>query len=239
VDKRWVLKNCGKELFFQFVMEKPFQIYFSTKKMGNIHETLNLFPYVKLEQIHSNIVWKIDEAVPPESLSGDGLITSKPRIYLVVKVADCYPLYIVDTLNLSCGLFHVGWRGLRNGIVESAIEKFKEYFNSVPEKLIAIFGPGISAEHYEVGAEFKDYFNFGLIERDSRYYFDIFSEASTRLRKLGVVEIHPPPYDTFSNPEWFHSKRRDGVLLDLNSAVIGIEKEPSVNCLIEDSEYNI
>ncbi|MGB4464164.1 MAG: hypothetical protein WBI96_05775 [Candidatus Hydrothermia bacterium] len=38
---------------------------------------------------------------------------------------------------------------------------------------------------------------------------------------------------------WLCSKRRNGVLRDLNRAIIGIEREPSVNCPIEEAECNI
>jgi YfiH family protein len=235
----WQLKNLSKELYFQFLIEKPFAIYFSTKRIADIHRTLNLVPYVELEQIHSKNIWKVDSPVPPKELSGDGLITSKPGLYLVIKVADCYPLFIIDPLNTACGVFHVGWRGLKEGIVEEAVSKFTEYFHSQPENLIAVFGPGIKAENYEVGEEFKSYFPGSVIEKNSKYYFDIFQVATNKLKRQGVKEIYGPPADTFSNPDLFHSKRRDVELKGLNRAIIGIEKDLSLQTLIEDSAYNL
>lgn len=239
MNRCWVLKSHGKELYLQFVMEKPFVLLFTTKRVEDIHKTLDLLPYAELEQVHSSKIWKIDEPFPPKSLIGDGLLTSRPRLFLVVKVADCFPLYIVDPLNLAIGIFHVGWRGLRDGIIEAAVAAFREQFNSMPEKLIAVFGPGISPEYYEVGEEFKEYFHSGIIEKDSKYYLDIFGVAAGKLKKLGVNTIYPPPHDTYSNPEWFHSKRRDVELKGLNRAIIGIEKELSIHSLIQDSPYDI
>uniref|UniRef100_A0A7V3ZZU8 Purine nucleoside phosphorylase n=1 Tax=candidate division WOR-3 bacterium TaxID=2052148 RepID=A0A7V3ZZU8_UNCW3 len=235
----WQLKSISRELYLQFLIEKPFVIYFSTKMIDDIHRSLNLSPYVELKQIHSKAIWKVDSPLPPEELSGDGLMTSKPGLYLVVKVADCYPLFIVDPLNIACGVFHVGWRGLKEGIVEEAVLKFKEYFHSQPENLIAVFGPGIRAEYYEVGEEFRSYFPGNIIEKDSRFYLDIFQVAVSKLRRQGVKEIYGPPADTYSNPDLFHSKRRDVELKGLNRAIIGIEKDLSLETLIEDSPYNI
>ncbi len=236
---KWLLKNVGKELYLQFEAPPPFEVYFTTKKIKDIHKALSLEPYVELEQIHSKEIVKVESPFPPRSISADGLITSKPGIFLVVRVADCYPMYVVDPEAMACGVFHVGWKGLKEGIVENAVDRFKMYFGSLPESLIVIFGPGISADHYEVGSEFKDYFKNGLFERDSKLYFDIFQAATLKLKKCGVREIYSPPYDTFSNPDWFHLKRRDKELKDLNRAIIGFRKELSVHTLMEDSLYNI
>ncbi|MEO0286672.1 MAG: polyphenol oxidase family protein [candidate division WOR-3 bacterium] len=239
MSKSWQLKSAGKELYLQFEAPPPFLVLFSTKKICDIHKKLNLEPYVELEQIHSSTIFRVDKPVPPKSLSGDGLITSKSGIFLVVKVADCYPMYVIDPDALACGVFHVGWRGLKEGIVENAIQKFREYFGSIPENLLVIFGPGISAENYEVGEEFRSYFKTGFIERGGKLHFDIYQAALCKLRRYGITEVYGPPYDTYSNPEWFYSKRRDGILNGLNRAIIGFRKELSVHSLMEDSPYNI
>lgn len=239
MSKLWQLKSVGKELYLQFDAPPPFLVLFSTRKIEDIHKKLNLEPYVELEQVHSAQIVKIDKQVPPKTLSADGLVTSKSGIFLVVKVADCYPMYIIDSDAMACGVFHVGWRGLKEGIVENAIQKFREYYGSIPKNLLVIFGPGISADNYEVGEEFRSYFKTGFIEKDGKLYFDIYQVALCKLKRCGVKEIYGPPYDTYSNSEWFYSKRREGVVSELNRAIIGFRKELSVHTLMEDSPYNL
>jgi len=239
MNRMWVMKNTGKNIYLQFTIDPPFLIFFSTKLSENIHDILDLKPYVELDQIHSADIVKVDSVFPPKSLKGDGLITTLPGVFLVIKVADCYPMYILDLDALACGVFHVGWRGLKAGIVENAVRKFKEYFGSDPENLVVVFGPGISAKHYEVGKEFKEFFKYGVKEVGSKLFFDIFEVAVHKLKREGVKEIYGPPYDTFSNAELFHSRRRDGEKFGLNRAIVGFKKELSIGTLVEESPYSI
>ncbi len=240
MQRGWMLKSINSELYLKFNMEKPFEIYFSTKRIRDIHQKLNLNPHVELEQVHSNAILNVDNGVfPPKSKRGDGLITSRSNVFLVVRVADCYPLYIVDPIKLVCGVFHVGWRGLKEGIVEEAVKKFVNDYGSSQETLIAVFGPGISSEYYEVGEEFQSMFKLGLIRKEGKLFFDIFIVAKEKLRRMGVKEIYSPPYDTFSNSDLFYSKRRDRELIELNRAIIGIRKNNEPVTLQEETEYSL
>lgn len=83
----------------------------------------------------------------------DGLITNRPNITLVTKYADCVPLYFVDPVNKAIGLSHSGWRGTVQKIGRITVEAMQKQFNSRPEDIVAVIGPSICMNCYEVGEE--------------------------------------------------------------------------------------
>lgn len=89
----------------------------------------------------------------------DGLITNTPGITLVTKYADCVPLFFVDPINKAIGLSHSGWKGTINRIGQKTIEEMGKAFDSNPKDIIAIIGPSICMECYEVGEEVAIEFN--------------------------------------------------------------------------------
>ncbi len=116
------------------------------------------WPLVRLRQIHSDIVHRVDH--PPEQLlTGDGLVTDTPRLLLAVQTADCLPVLLVDPKRKAVGAFHAGWRGTLARIVEKGVGAMRLHFGSEPEDLRAAIGPGIASCCYAVGEEVRDRFH--------------------------------------------------------------------------------
>jgi hypothetical protein len=123
-----------------------------------------LWPLVTIRQIHSDIIRYID-AVPTEPLSGDGLITATPGLLLAIQTADCFSVILVDTKRHVVGVFHAGWRGTVQRIVEKGVGEMHRCFGANPRDLKAAIGPGIQGCCYEVGEEvrikFESQFEYG------------------------------------------------------------------------------
>ncbi|NLJ90776.1 MAG: peptidoglycan editing factor PgeF [Clostridiales bacterium] len=83
----------------------------------------------------------------------DGLITNTPGIPLVTFYADCVPLYFVDTKNKAIGLSHSGWRGTVSRMGEETVEAMKKEFGSSPKDIVAVIGPSICKDCYEVSED--------------------------------------------------------------------------------------
>lgn len=83
----------------------------------------------------------------------DGLITNTPGITLVTKYADCVPLYFVDPVNKAIGLSHSGWKGTISRIGNNTVKEMAKAFGSNPKDIIAVIGPSICMDCYEVGEE--------------------------------------------------------------------------------------
>jgi len=131
-------------------------------------------PLITLRQIHSDIIHFIDS--PSAShLSGDGLITAIPGLLLGVQTADCLPIMLVDPKQHAIGVFHAGWRGTVQRIVEKGVGEMHRRFGSRARELKAAIGPGIHHCCYEVGAEVREKF-----ESQFSYAAKLFHEVEDR-----------------------------------------------------------
>jgi YfiH family protein len=140
----------------------------SGSKGSSRKATSSLWPMVTLRQIHSDIIRRIDSISDSPSdapLSGDGMISSTPDLLLGIQTADCLPIILVDAKRHVVGVFHAGWRGTVQRIVEKGIGEMHRCFGSRPRDLKAAIGPGIQGCCYEVGEEvrtkFESQFEYG------------------------------------------------------------------------------
>ncbi len=165
------------------------------------------WPLVSLRQIHSDIIHCISE-LPREPLAGDGLITRTPGLLLSVLTADCLPVILVDTKRHAVGVFHAGWRGTIQRIVEKGIGEMRRHFGSRPADLKAATGPGIRGCCYQVGQEVRDQF-----ESQFSYAKGLFRETKETNE---IHEKYPLLFLTSRAPG--HSELPKQIFLDLAEA---------------------
>lgn len=90
----------------------------------------------------------------PRELKGiDGLITECTNIPLVTYYADCVPLYFVDTKRKVIGLSHSGWKGTVNKMAIHTIQAMTKEFGTNPKDVVAVIGPSICRDCYEVSED--------------------------------------------------------------------------------------
>ena len=80
----------------------------------------------------------------------DSLISRDKNLSLVIRVADCGPVWIEDRKTGGIGLVHSGKKGTEAEVVPATIRKMKEMFGSEPKEMRAVLGPCIRPPHYEV-----------------------------------------------------------------------------------------
>jgi YfiH family protein len=85
----------------------------------------------------------------------DAVVTTTPGVALVVLVADCCPIVVVDTANRVLGVAHAGWRGTASGVVGATIEAMCQIGGN-PTSMRAVLGPSVEPSRYEVGEEVVD-----------------------------------------------------------------------------------
>ena len=97
---------------------------------------------------------------------GDGMVSFFSGLYLAVTVADCLPVFLLDTENGFFAVLHSGWKG--TGIVTNALEIMKKA-GSRPEMISAVLGPCIQSCCYKVNEERAKNFEleFGLASSKS------------------------------------------------------------------------
>ena len=115
---------------------------------------------VMSDQVHKTVIRLVDNndkgkgfTAPIDYKDIDGLITNTQGITLVTKYADCVPLFFVDTVNKAIGLSHSGWKGTVGRIGQITVEEMSKAFGSNPRDIIAVIGPSICKDCYEVGEE--------------------------------------------------------------------------------------
>jgi hypothetical protein len=79
----------------------------------------------------------------------DVLVTTTPGVTLVILVADCVPLALVDPVARVLAAVHAGWRGSAAGVVGAALDAMSER-GARPERVHAFMGPAVAAERYQV-----------------------------------------------------------------------------------------
>jgi YfiH family protein len=154
------------------------------------------FRLLFLDQIHSDVVHFIQK-VPEKNLRGDALVTDLPRIFLIIKTADCLPIFLVDEARRVIAAVHCGWKGTLEKVLGKVVLGMKCHYGSDPESLLAAFGPSIGGECYEVGEDvarsfavrgFPDSFFRPVPSRSGKYLFDLREANRIQLLRLGVKE---------------------------------------------------
>jgi YfiH family protein len=165
---------------------------------------------ITLRQVHSDIIHCVDSIPEPgtEPLSGDGLITATPGLLLAIQTADCLPVILVDAKRHVVGVFHAGWRGTVQRIVEKGVGEMHRCFGSRPRDLKAAIGPGIGGCCYEVGEEVRTKF-----ESQFEYAASLFHEVK---ESDPVREKYPLLFLTARAPG--HSDLPKKIFLDLVEA---------------------
>ncbi len=126
---------------------------------------VDLHSMVISKQVHKTNIRVVTEedrgkglVVPRDYDEIDGLITNKPGVTLVTQYADCVPLYFVDDKKKAIGLTHSGWRGTVAGIGRCTVRELQRQYGSEPEDIIAVIGPSICKNCFEIGAEVAEEF---------------------------------------------------------------------------------
>ena len=164
-------------------------------------------PLVTLKQIHSDLIYLV-KRVPAKPLVGDGLITNTSGLMLAVQTADCLPVILVDTKSRAVGVFHAGWRGTIQRIVEKGVGEMRRHFGTSPRNIKAAIGPGVHGCCYQVGPEVRDRF-----ESQFAYAARLFRETKETNE---IHERYPLLFLTARAPG--HSELPKKIFLDLVEA---------------------
>jgi hypothetical protein len=80
----------------------------------------------------------------------DGLFTRDRGVALVIRTADCAPVFVWDRRGGVVGLAHSGRRGTEGNIVGRLIEGMEGELGTRAEDLVVVVGPCIRPPFYEV-----------------------------------------------------------------------------------------
>ena len=167
------------------------------------------------KQIHSNIIEEINNKNLNKEIEADGLITNDFSIALGILTADCSPIFIFDKSKSFICCLHVGWKGCLLNIVKNSMNLIPKYNNNIND-IIAIIGPCLAKENFDVSINFKDdfiksdpnYKKFFTKKNRDKDLFDMRGLINFQFKILGVSNIFNINQNTYINNELFYSHRR-------------------------------
>lgn len=186
----------------------------------------------RTRQVHGALIVPASAAGAEPWPEADGLISDQGGQSLWVCGADCTPVLIADPINGRVASCHAGWRGVAAGILRATVAALRPDPNQRQDLLVAL-GPAISGALYQVetsvalavarslsdatsvdGDDLKRLETEGVLQADTepdRVRLDIRQAACLQLLAAGLSRdrVQQCPLCTASEPELFHSWRRD------------------------------
>ena len=178
------------------------------ERLEQLAAQLGFWSVAWTRQVHGAEVRQVDLPVVGAFSPGeaDGLHASRRGMLLLVMVADCVPVYLLDSRGDGTALLHAGWRGASAGILARGISALEEAYGTSPRELRVHLGPAICGECYEVGGEVLQAFGHA---RRANGKVDLREELAGQALALGVPAnaVTRSAWCTRCHPDRFHSHR--------------------------------
>ncbi|HEY0235594.1 MAG TPA: peptidoglycan editing factor PgeF [Afipia sp.] len=145
----------------------------------------------------------------------DAMVTNTPGVALGVTTADCGPILFADPHARVIGAAHAGWKGALGGVLEATIAAM-EKLGAKSDNIIAVIGPLIRQQSYEVGPEFVARFKeadaanahfFIPSSREDHAMFDLAGYIHARLKRAGIATLGDIGLCTYADPRFFSYRR--------------------------------
>ena len=178
-----------------------------------------------LDQLHGDTILIVEGPPAQERLiygEADGLLTAVPGICLVIRTADCVPVFVYDRARCVLGAVHSGWRGTKLAIAGKLVREMKRLHGSAPADLSAYILPSIGPESYTVGEDVARLFPGDVSERNGTLYLDLWRAVERALTAEGVASgrIFNAHVCTLASQDEFFSHRGGDAGRNLNFAVL-------------------
>ena len=182
---------------------------------------LGMKPLIFLNQVHEDKIKVIEKDDPQfllafepgkESYTADAVITDMKGVFLVIQVADCQSVILVDPKKEVVANIHSGWRGSIKNILGRCVTQMKEAFGCNPSDIMAGISPSLGpccAEFVNYREEIpKDLWHYKQNDRD---YFNFWEMSENQLVESGVKEqnIENMNICTKCNTKEFYSYRAE------------------------------
>ena len=112
-------------------------------------------PILQMNQVHDVKVAVVDRVdISQDDLDGcDAMMTDLIGVAIGVRSADCIPVLLYDPVKKAAAAIHSGWKGTVSKIISKTVAKMRATYSSQPSDLLAVIGPGICMDCFQVGEE--------------------------------------------------------------------------------------
>jgi YfiH family protein len=190
------------------------------RNLGFTDETL-----VLCQQVHGNEVLVVDATVDRDPFvqlgQADAMITNQPDMVLVIKTADCVPVFLYDPVHNAVAVIHSGWKGTLANIISTTVSAMQAHYQTNPSDLYVAIGPSICNKHYDVSEttdgrieRFAEAFNHDpgiIIRAGEQTSLDLPAACKEQCRQAGISQdrVDVSGICTYESTRW-PSYRRDG-----------------------------
>ncbi|RME89202.1 MAG: laccase domain-containing protein [Candidatus Hydrogenedentota bacterium] len=143
-----------------------------------------------LQQVHGSEYIDLRKNIPENNgvsfdQEADAIISNQKDYALVIKTADCVPIFFWHPEKLLFGGIHVGWRGLAKKTITKTLQAVDDR-----ENLYFWVGPHIQPLSYEVGEEvyslFLDECSMPTSPNPGKRYLNLNCIVHHELEDLGI-----------------------------------------------------
>ncbi len=178
---------------------------------------------VMLDQVHGGMIIHVLNDPSSDLLSAgeaDGLITAIKGVALVIRTADCVPLFLYDSEKSVLGAVHSGWKGASFNITSKCVKEMVFLYGSDPADIRAFILPSIGPESYEVNEDVACHFPENTISVHGKLHVDLWGSVENSLKREGVRagNIFNPRICNRTDNEDFFSHRYGDAGRNLNFA---------------------
>lgn len=207
-----------------------------SENLKRIASWLDLNLLVATPQVHGTQVVVVDEAFfnawPRKMANGfslvvgpqaDAMVTACVGVGLLIKIADCQAVFLVDPVRRVVANVHCGWRGSVQNILAQTVHVMQTGFGTHPKDLVATISPSLGP----CCAEFRHFTHeipqelWGFQVRPT--YFDFWSISRHQLMACGLhsENIHTAQICTVCHRDIYFSYRGEKTKGRM-AAVIGL-----------------
>ena len=187
---------------------------------------------VTAHQVHGDRVAVVSSADGGRTFADtDALVSNVPDLFLMLRFADCVPVFFWAPRQGAVGLAHAGWRGTLRGVVVKTAQSMVVSFGCKPEEIYVGVGPSIGPCCFEVGPEIvreiRAAFDFSddLLSRvqvSGKANVDLWLANAHQLREVGVSCIETASICTCCHRDEFYSHRAENGHTGRFAALIGL-----------------
>lgn len=186
-----------------------------TEKDGLPDDVAKDYKPIQMEQIHNNLAMILVANEDEPLVEGaDSLVTSIPKQLLIIRTADCAPIFMYEPEKKIIAAIHGGRKSVTWGIIQQSINCIKTLGGN-PENILVGIGPHIRVKNYEIKEDIvqqigdSSYKEF-IQERDGKIYFDLTEAIFSDLVEENILlqNIEDCGIDTYEEYEKYFSYRR-------------------------------
>ncbi len=181
---------------------------------------------IMLNQVHEDNIVLIEDYPEGDDLffaEADGMITNQRELCLVIRTADCVPVFAFDKKNSIIGAAHSGWRGCRLSISQKLVKEMRRVYSSNYSDIQVFILPSIGPSSYIVNDDVANFFQSSdILTKNDEIYLNLWKNIENSLIDEGIKkeDIYNAKSCTLQNSNDYYSYRYNDSGRNLNFGYI-------------------